>query len=125
MHYIDALENIKNGSSTFCLQVPRFKIDYIEIPDIISINKIDNNYSFDGATPISIGDLVESLNDNYVVEYLFNVDKDKLIRAFVDYYNEYLISLKEELEFLSESVPRIHLTSLVKDSKEDRPELWV
>jgi len=125
MHYTETLENIKNDSSTFCLQVPRFKIDYIEVPDIILIDKIDNNYSLDGASPIPIGDLVESFNDNYIVEYLFNTDKDKLIRAFVDYYNEYLISLKEELVFLSESVPRLHLTSLVKDSKEDRPELWV
>ena len=123
--YYDILSAMEEGEKLFYLSVPKCKIEYIEMPSIETIFKADNGYRTNAMEVEDLDDTVYSFQADTDFIYLFHADKDKLIKEFVTYYNQYLENLKIEYEFLMESIPRIAHTEMVKTSVDTKPEIWV
>lgn len=126
MSYNDILTAMDKDDILYTLYVPTHSIDYIEIPYIDTIVKLDNNelYSF-GGIELTLEDLLMTLNDNIECTFLFDSDKDKLKRKFVIYFEEYIENLKEELSFLIKTVPDLVKTDFISESIQNNPEAWV
>lgn len=126
MSYNEIFSNMSIGDSLYYLSVPKYAIDYIEIPSINLIHRLgeDEMFDIDGEL-FDLYDINMQFEADSCLIYLFDTNKDKLVKQFVTYYNEYLLNLKEELEFLSAAIPNITKTPLVKSIVESSPEIWV
>jgi len=116
MNYEKLLEGIPRGTSIYYLKVPTCKIDYIEIPELIQITKIDDATFFSPTMGIdrSIERLTKTFS-NCSNSILFGSTIDEVKKEFSRYYLNYVVALKEELDFLVEAVPNLQKTDFLKD----------
>jgi len=110
------LEGLSMGEELFYFEVPTCKIDYVEIPQIIKIIKKDDDTFFCPTYDLDRDkDKLLKLFSNENKSIIIARSELEAKQLFLSYYENYLESLREELNFLEEAIPNLKKTDFLKD----------
>jgi len=110
------LEGLSIGEELFYFEVPTCKIDYIEIPQIIKIIKKDDDSFFCPTYDLNRSkDTLLNLFSKENKSIMIARSELEAKQLFLSYYENYLESLRGELEFLEEAIPNLKKTDFLKD----------